>query len=135
MFSTANTRFQIWKRSTMRVTTSLQSQHSNFGWKIFSINFRGFSKNELKTDFSCEPDDGSSETCFSPVNPRWRQVRYVASVFKCSKFSYSFSYFAKITFLYPPPPFEIYAYVRTYVQVKTDFWADINTTPYPQLNF
>ena len=89
----------------MRITTSLQSQHSNFGWKIFSINFRGFSKNELKTDFSCEPDDGSSETCFSPVNPRWRQVRYGASVFKCSKFSYSFYYFTKITFLYPPPPF------------------------------
>ena len=34
-----------------------------------------------------------------------------------------------------PPPFEIYAYVRTYVQVKTNFWADIDTTPYPQLNF
>ena len=32
------------------------------------------------------------------------------------------------------PPFEIYAYACMYVQVKTDFWADIVTTPYPQLN-
>ena len=39
LVSTANTRFQIQKRSTMRVTMSLQSQRSNLCWKIFYCQF------------------------------------------------------------------------------------------------
>ena len=43
-------------------------------------------------------------------------------------------YFKKIPFLHTPPSLKYtHMYVRTYVPVKTDFWAD--TTPYPQLNF
>ena len=36
LVSTANPRFQIWKRSTMRITLSLQSQHGNFFLDFFA---------------------------------------------------------------------------------------------------
>ena len=63
---TAYTCFQIWQRSTMRVTPSLQSQYGNFFGGFFSVKFRGFlrinSKPAVMWFFLVK-------TCFSPVNP------------------------------------------------------------------
>ena len=53
---------------------------------------------------------------------------------KNSKSSDSFFILRKSPSSIPPPSLKYtHMYVRTYVPVKTDFWAD--TTPYPQLNF